>query len=179
MKNFSVIAIVLAVVAVGIATLGAVGVIGSDRVGNKTESFWQADYFTTTSGDTTNSVFGGGITVGTSGTGVDRINTGTCNLFTGPGITSIGVYAKQALDCQATSGGASSTPLTGVTTNDVCFLGFATTTSADAGFLKINGVNASSTPGYITANITNASSSAYTWASTATSSLRYTCYAPS
>ena len=115
--------------------------------------------------------FPNGVAAGTSGTMVKRVNVGTCNIYTLN--TSIAAYGTTNVDCQA--GTATQSPLTGVNVGDICHVGFATTTTANEGFLRISGTSASSTQGYITMRLTNASSTSYTIASTATSSLNYSC----
>jgi len=114
-----------------------------------------------------------GLQVGlTNGTAMTQIITGTCQLR-GGAVANITLpsYSVTAIDCGGGANGATALP--GVVVNDTVFVHFATTTPVGADGAYILGANASSTAGFITLDIANASSTAITLGSTATSSLQY------
>lgn len=117
-------------------------------------------------------IFSGNLTTGTSGTVISRINTGFCTIQASG--TTITASSTKTVDCQASTTGTQSA-LTGVTAGDKCFLGEATTSPTTGQGLSVVGASASSTSGYITANIANLTGGTFTWTSTASSSWPYYC----
>lgn len=109
--------------------------------------------------------------VGTTGTIIGNVVTGTCNLL--PAATTIAASSTATVDCQASATGQPAVALTGVTAGDAVQLQYGTTTSTLYTGLRIVGANASSTPGYITALIFNGTGATYTWATNGTSTLIY------
>lgn len=109
--------------------------------------------------------------VGTNGTIIGSVVTGTCSLL--PAATTIAASSTVAVDCQGSVTGQPAVPLTGVNAGDAVQLGFGTTSPTTYTGLQIRGASASSTSGYITVNIFNGTGTTYTWGSTGTSSLIY------
>lgn len=110
-----------------------------------------------------------GLTVGTSGTNIDRINTGTC--YIKAYAASIAASSSASVDCQANddvdAGGIAA--LTGVTFGDIVVANLSTTTASDTfGGIYIKGAAASTTPGYITLEIVNLTGTTFTWPTTGT-----------
>src|SRR3990167_5034013 len=88
----------------------------------------------------------GVVTVGTSGTALTRINSGTCYLA--PAAATIAATTTLAIDCQATAavGASGSSALTGVASGDAVVVTLSTTTAGvlNEG-LSLKGATASST----------------------------------
>lgn len=113
----------------------------------------------------------GGVKVGTSGTTVTRINTGTC--YIKAYATTIAATSTASVDCQATAAVSASgiSALTGVTSGDVVSVNLATSTAGTTfGGLILAGASASTTDGYITLRLTNLTGTTYTWPVTGTAS---------
>ena len=113
----------------------------------------------------------GGAKIGASGSTVNQIVKGTCNLYSGTNITTIAASSTVNLDCQ---GGVSSpTVLSGVVSGDVVFIQAPATMPSTFLGLRVVGATASTTSGYIQVALLNGTGATYTLASAATSSLRY------
>lgn len=112
----------------------------------------------------------GSLIVGTSGSTISFLKTGTCNLSTG-GTASINATSTLTVDCGA--GEKGSTAIAGITAGDKVFLQMPTTTPTT--FLGVNviGANASSTTGFITLTLFNGTGAAYTITPAASSSIQY------
>lgn len=111
----------------------------------------------------------GGLTIGATGTQADNFAFGTCNLDTEG--AAIAAFQTVAYDCG--SGTEGETALTGIVVGDNVNIAQPTTTPATMNSLRVTGVAASSTAGFIVVTLTNASSSAITPAGTATSTWQY------
>lgn len=104
------------------------------------------------------------VTVGSSGTAMTRVNTGTC--YIKAYAATIAASSTATVDCQATAvvdpSGASA--LTGVTMGDSVALTLSTTTAGTLYMgLQVAGASASTTSGYITVRLTNMLGSTFTW----------------
>lgn len=115
--------------------------------------------------------------LGSSGTVSSGHNSGTCLLNLGNTPASFSATSTINADCQganmlATAATAQSA-LTGVTTNDVITLMAPTTTPSTFLGIKVQGCNASSTPGYITCRLTNETGAAYTPGTTTVAGWQY------
>lgn len=115
--------------------------------------------------------FTGGIKLSSSGTQINGINYGTCQLSGNP--VFLGFQTK-AMDCGG--GTLGTTALTGIVAGDNVSLVMPTTTPTSMNSIIITAVNASSTAGFLTALVTNASSTAVTLPATATTSLQYRAF---
>ena len=121
------------------------------------------------------------ITIGNSGTAVGTANFGTCHIFLGAGGGTYVLAASSTvkLDCQGTDtlrvGPAASAALTGVTVGDSVFVSATTSFPliTDRGSLKITGVAASSTAGYIVVTFVNDLGASVTLATTTVQGWRY------
>jgi len=111
----------------------------------------------------------GGLTIGASGTQADSFVFGTCNID-GESV-ALAAFETRAFTCGGGSEGE--TALTNVLVGDNVQIEMPTTTPATNNSITITGVAASSTAGFIVVRITNASSSAVTLGSTATSTWNY------
>lgn len=112
-------------------------------------------------GTTCNDGFG---YAGCNGTQIARINSGQC--FFAPAGTTITASTTVAVDCQATAmiSTTAAAALTGVTLGDNVQVTISTTTSqVGYGGLLLAGASASSTSGYITLRIYNATGGTFTW----------------
>lgn len=109
--------------------------------------------------------------IGSSGTSMDQVNTGTCYLR--PYASTIAATSTVAVDCQATAAWNASgvSALAGIVAGDSCILQLATSTAGTtfAGIRAI-GASASTTSGFIEANIANMTGTTYTWPVTGTAS---------
>lgn len=109
-------------------------------------------------------------TLGTNGTALTELKSGTCTIFAYA--TTIAASSSAQVDCQAnTTGGL--TAISGIQSGDRVFASLASTTVAASNGLAITWVAASTTPGYITLKISNLTGTTFTWASTASSSVPY------
>lgn len=113
----------------------------------------------------------GALTIGTDGTTFTELKAGTCNIGTGSAAVTVGAFATRQLDCGGGTLGA--TAISGIQAGDNVTLHFASTTVASLNSLVITSYSASTTAGFITLQLTNASTSAVTLTSAATSSLEY------
>ena len=147
-----------------LAILG--GVIGAHLVQVEYMGFGATTARTTITNPWT---FGSTTRMGSSGTDIERFNSGFCNIRSSS--NTITASSTATVDCAG--GSLGNTALTGVTAGDKVFLMFATTTSTTFGGLKISGVSASSTSGYITAKIYNGTGTTFTWSAAASTSLQY------
>lgn len=106
---------------------------------------------------------------GTSGDQLTQANFGVCNIWAAS--NTIAASTTIQVDCGAGINGATS--LTGVSYPSVVQLQAPTTTSQVSGGLRIMGVSASSTPGYITLILRNDTGGSFTWTAAASSSQQY------
>lgn len=108
-----------------------------------------------------------------TGTLVSRVNTGFCNIQANS--NTVTASTSKAVDCVNVAGTAPGTALSGITAGDKCFLQEATTTSPNStSGLILLGASASSTSGFITANVF-AYGTNFTWTALASSSWPYYC----
>lgn len=114
-----------------------------------------------------------GVTIGSTGTAITRINTGTC--YFAPNATTIAATTTKAVDCQATAayGASGESALPGIVAGSNVVLTLSTTTagaiSGPGSGLMLSGCTASSTAGYITCGLT-AINGVYTWPTSGTAS---------
>lgn len=104
------------------------------------------------------------VTVGSSGTALNRLNTGTCYLA--PYATTITASTSASVDCQATAGWSASgtSALTGVTSGDFVQVRLSTTTAkATVNGLYVIGASASTTAGHIELLVSNLTGTTFTW----------------
>lgn len=94
----------------------------------------------------------------------------TCNINNSGQSAVLGAGLTRAFDCGSGNDGTSA--LTGVISGDTVFVHFASSTNATNG-LVISGYQASTTAGYISISLTNATSTAITLNANSTSSLQY------
>lgn len=106
--------------------------------------------------------------LGSAGTALSELKSGTCTIFAYA--TTIAASSSAQVDC---SGGAALTAISGIQSGDRIFASLASTTSSAGMGLNIEWVAASTTAGYITMMINNATGAVFTWASTASSSIPY------
>lgn len=129
----------------------------------------------------------GVMTLGTSGTAINRLNRGIC--FIKPYATTITASSSATVDCQGTAAVGSITgaasALTGVAFGDSVNVTLSTTTASGGSLqgtvltamgLSVVGASASTTSGYITLIIANGTGATYTWPITgsATGTASYT-----
>jgi len=119
----------------------------------------------------------GAVAVGSSGTSIAGINTGTCYLNFGNVPASISATTTTTVDCQASNMLATATTvqsaLAGVTAGDKVFLTMPTTTPTTFTSSFILSANASSTAGYITVKFMNGTGGAFTPATTTVAGVQY------
>ena len=121
------------------------------------------------------------VAIGTNGTGMGRVNTGTC--YYAPYSGAVAASSTAVVDCQATATWDASgiAALTGVSSGDTVSV-TAATTSAPQTFLGLDviGATASSTDGYIQLHIRNLTGASYAWdtISTASGTASYTSIQP-
>lgn len=112
----------------------------------------------------------GTLTLGTNGTALNAIQTGTCTIYAYS--TTIAATSSARVDCQA--GAAALTAITGIASGDRIFATLASTTvDTTQGGLVLESAAASTTAGFITLKILNLTGAAFTWVSTASSSISY------
>jgi len=111
----------------------------------------------------------GNLAIGTSGTSIDKIITGTCNLL--PDATTIAASSTARVTCQAGTDTTGLTAISGITSGDV-ILGTLSTTTATltSNGLVVIGITASNTAGYIETSISNLTGGTYTWPTTGSAS---------
>lgn len=114
-------------------------------------------------------VTGGNLQVGSVGSVISGIQSGTCTIFAYS--TTIAASSTAQVDCQA--GASSLSAISGITSGDRIFASLASTTSAIFEGIDIQWVAASTTPGYITMKLYNGTGGTFTWSSTASSSIPY------
>jgi len=114
----------------------------------------------------------GTLSVGSTGSTVSNVVTGKCTIHSTA--TTITASSTSETSCQAATNGTLSA-LTGVIDGDHCFLGAPTTTPTTFLGLEFYG-SASSTSGYIHTIVKNLTGDTFTWTSTASSSIPYTCF---
>jgi len=110
------------------------------------------------------------MTIGNSGTALERVNTNEC--YFAPSAATIAASSSVTVDCQATaawhaSGGSA---LTGVTSGDNVVVMLSTTTSSRSDGtvlagqgISITGCSASTTAGFIPCRVNNLTGTTYTW----------------
>lgn len=112
----------------------------------------------------------GQLTLSSVGSAVTGLNFGTCTIF--PYSTTIVASSTAQVDCQAGASGVL-TALAGITSGDKVFVTLASTTPTIQNGLIVENASASTTSGFITLRIANATGNTFTWTSTSTSSLSY------
>lgn len=113
--------------------------------------------------------FTGGMTVGASGTALNQVNAGFCNVWAAA--ATIAATSTVTVDC---GGGANGqTALTGITAGAGAEVQFGTTSPTTSGGLVVESSSASSTPGFLTLHISNFTGTTFTWTATASTSLTY------
>lgn len=124
---------------------------------------------------TGNTTVSGTFAVGSAGTSVTQLNTGTC--YIQPYATTIAASSTANVDCQATAAIGSptntavDTPLLGVRNLDNVVASLSTTTAGTTfEGLDLIGTSASTTNGYITLRLSNATGGTFTWPLTGTAS---------
>lgn len=139
-----------------------VGVLDRTTVGNP----WTFSGAVTNSGAVT---FTSTATVGSSGTAISGLNFGNCRVLAYS--NTITASSTAQVDCGSTGflGGT----LTNVSSGDQVFVVATTTLSTGAYGVYVQSARASSTSGYITLNITNASGNTFTWSGAASTTFKY------
>jgi len=109
----------------------------------------------------------GGFKLGSSGTAVTRINTGTCYIQSYA--TTIAATSSATVECQATAlvrttATTFTSPLTGVASGDAVNVTLSTATAGTTvGGLTITAATASTTAGYISLRVYNGTGATFTW----------------
>jgi hypothetical protein len=138
---------------------------------------WVGEYFSVGSseqfhidgdGDITTT---GSVTLGSDGTVLAGIKSGSCTIWAGA--TTIVASSTAQVECQGGTGGGI-TAISGVTSDSICSLQNASSTSTLFGGIVVGGVSASSTSGTIVARIANFTGATFTWNATASSSAKWT-----
>ena len=111
----------------------------------------------------------GATIIGATGSQISNLVMGTCYIRNYA--ATVAATSSALVDCQGTLSGTV-TALAGVKTGDYVQAVLSTTTAATA--LSIIGATASSTNGYIQLEVFNSSSTAYTWPTSATTTLTAT-----
>lgn len=114
---------------------------------------------------------GPSVSTAVQGTNVQGMFHGSCNIGTGAGSATLAAFETRAVACAAGTAGATAIP--GIVAGDRVFLSAPTTTPAAQSTIVVNGVAASTTAGFISVELTNASSSSIVLTSAATSSWNY------
>ena len=116
-----------------------------------------------------------GITVGDTGTKVAGVNFGSCVIRASS--QTITATTTQTADCVGGNGtSAGTTALPGITLGDSIILTMGTNTPTTVGGIHILGASASTTAGYITVKLYNATGGTFTWTDTASSSFQYRAF---
>ncbi len=110
--------------------------------------------------------------IGTNGTALTEIKSGTCTIFAYA--TTIAASTTAQVDCQA--GASSLVAIAGIQNGDRVFANMASTTSAGFEGLTLQWVAASTTNGYINMKVYNGTGGTFTWAATASSSIPYVVF---
>lgn len=145
---------------------------------------WVSDYFSVGTseqfhvdqdGDLTTS---GSVTVGSNGTALGGIVSGSCTIWAGA--TTITASSSVTVECQSATNGGLSASLSGVTSDSVCSLLTASSTSATFGSIAVVGVSPTTTGGSLVARILNNTGTTFTWNATASSTpkWKYSCVDP-
>lgn len=106
----------------------------------------------------------GNLVIGSSGTSIDRINTGTC--YIRPYAATIAASSTAKVDCQATAAWSASgvSALSGVSNGDNVVVTLGTTTVGTTfGGVVLAGASASTTAGFIELTLSNFTGAAFTW----------------
>lgn len=109
--------------------------------------------------------------ISNTGTSIARENFGLCQISGTTAQATFGGFQDKFLNCGG--GTLGTTALIGVTAGDNVRVTFGTTTATAQNSILIIGANASSTSGFITLHLLNASSTVITLAANATTSLQY------
>lgn len=179
--NTGLIVLVVVLVLVGgnqSAAFGATGTRFPNGISADTTSPSAAGNIRGTTFTLTGAATLGGLTVGTNGTALSGLKTGSCTIWARA--TTIGATSTVQVECQSATNGSLASGLTGITSDSICQLTNASSTNTLSGSIVVAGVSASSTAGSIVARIANFTGTTFTWDSTASSSPKwqYTCYDP-
>lgn len=120
-------------------------------------------------------------TIGTRGTSLAGIKTGSCTIWT-PTATIAATTSAQ-VECQGATTGANISRISGITLDSSCTLTAASSSSSLYGGIIVGNLSASSTSGTATsgtllARLVNLTGGTFTWSATASSSWKYTCLDP-
>lgn len=120
----------------------------------------------------------GQLTLGTNGTKLAAIKTGSCTIWDDS--TTIAASTTGQVECQSATTGALTSGLTGVTADSICSVRVASSTNTTIGGVFPVGVSASSTAGSIVVGLYNQTGTTFTWSAAASSSSqwKYTCFDP-
>ena len=116
----------------------------------------------------------GALTIGSTGTAVNRVNTGTCYIL--PYATTIVASSSASVDCQGTAkigttNTGKATALVGVVAGDTVIASLSSTTIGSAfGGIDIIQAVASTTNGYLTFVVRNMTGTTFTWPVNSTAS---------
>jgi len=116
----------------------------------------------------------GALTQGTASNSSTLHSSGTCNLYSGRGITTILASTTRFLDCQA--GESTATALSDIPAwalGDVVLVGMPTTTPTTLLGLRVTSAQSSTTAGYIQIGLMNQTGADYTLAPAATGTWFY------
>lgn len=174
-----VIAILASAVIVGSYVKSGIADLSTARVGGSSDSGYNATGNGVYAVDGTTVIDGSGqLTLGTNGTQLAAIKTGSCTIWASG--TTITATSSQQVECQSATDGSLASGLTGITTDSICSLTMASSTNTTLGTLVVGGSSASSTAGSIVARIINLTGTTFTWDATASSSPKwnYTCLDP-
>lgn len=163
----------LAVVAIVIAIIGVFTPAGKQAFGTIYDTF-SGDYFNATQGFQINGVTvfsAAGLKPSAASTPLLGENFGTCQVQSNA--NTIAASTTQTVDCVAVAGTPPGTALAGITAGDKITMQESTTTSTAFGGVLLLGASASSTSGYITMKLYNATGATFTWTSAASTSFQY------
>lgn len=118
-----------------------------------------------------NLVTSGTTKLGSSGTALTSIVTGTCTIWA-PAQT-IAATTTQAVECQSATNGTLASGLTGVTSGAFCAVLTASSTNSTIGGIVVAGTSASTTAGSIVLRLSNLTGTTFTWNATASSSAKW------
>lgn len=111
----------------------------------------------------------GSIKVGASGSTVSGFNFGSCAIWANA--TTIAASTTKQVDCSST--GRSGGTLAGITAAQEILAMATTSISTKFGGVQVVAAHASSTAGYITLKLYNATGAAFTWTGAASSTIQY------
>ena len=141
----------LGLVALGVVLALFAGSFGGNEAGTTNYDTLDADAVVT-----------GTLAIGTSGTTLTEVNSGTC--YIRPTAATITATTSALVECQANANITTVAALSGVDSGDRVLVQLSTTTAGDVvGGLSVIGATPSSTAWYIMLKVLNLTGATYTW----------------